>query len=95
MGTTIATNALLERKGARSALLITKGFRDALQIGHQSRPRLFDLNIKKPDVLYEECEEIDERVTVDQGAAEDENVGTVVEGLGGNKVRILKPLGKF
>ncbi|BAF71819.1 oxoprolinase family protein [Sulfurovum sp. NBC37-1] len=62
MGTTVTTNALLEKKGARTALLITKGFRDLLEIGYQNRPELFDLNIKKPEVLYEEVVEIDERV---------------------------------
>ena len=62
MGTTVATNALLERKGARSALVITKGFGDVLQIGNQDRPNLFDLQIKKPDLLYEEVIEVDERL---------------------------------
>jgi 5-oxoprolinase (ATP-hydrolysing) len=65
MGTTVATNALLERKGERIALLITSGFADALKIGTQSRPRLFDLNIVRPDVLYEKVVEVDERVTVE------------------------------
>ena len=65
MGTTVATNALLERKGDRVALLITKGFKDALQIGNQSRPHLFDLNIRRPDVLYEDVVEVDERVTIE------------------------------
>ncbi|CBF78035.1 hypothetical protein AN8779.2 [Aspergillus nidulans FGSC A4] len=54
MGTTVATNALLERKGTKHAFLVTKGFRDLLEIGYQSRPRLFDLNIVKPEVLYSE-----------------------------------------
>jgi 5-oxoprolinase (ATP-hydrolysing) len=53
MGTTVATNALLERKGHRTALAITKGFRDLLYIGNQSRPHIFDLAIHKPDLLYE------------------------------------------
>ncbi|MBW2416578.1 MAG: hydantoinase B/oxoprolinase family protein, partial [Deltaproteobacteria bacterium] len=61
MGTTIATNALLERKGARCALLITRGFRDLLEIGTQARPRIFDLDIRKPGVLYEEVVEVDAR----------------------------------
>lgn len=64
MGTTVATNALLERKGSPHALLITKGFRDLLEIGDQSRPKLFDLNIRKPDLLYAEVVEIDERITI-------------------------------
>ena len=62
MGTTVATNALLERKGDRTALLITKGFRDALEIGYQARPRLFDRHIIKPEMLYESVCEVDERV---------------------------------
>ncbi|MEO3413376.1 hydantoinase B/oxoprolinase family protein [Roseovarius sp. CAU 1744] len=62
MGTTVATNALLERKGERVLLLITKGFRDLLLIGYQTRPRLFDLEIKRPDLLYEEVAELDERL---------------------------------
>ncbi|KAL2255019.1 hypothetical protein VTK26DRAFT_4341 [Humicola hyalothermophila] len=51
MGTTVATNALLERKGEKIALVVTKGFGDCLVIGNQSRPRIFDLAIRKPDVL--------------------------------------------
>lgn len=62
MGTTVATNALLERKGERVLLLITKGFRDLLKIGYQTRPRLFDLEIKRPELLYERVEEMDERL---------------------------------
>ena len=62
MGTTVATNALLERKGERVLLLITKGFRDLLLIGYQTRPRLFDLHIKRPDLLYDEVGELDERL---------------------------------
>lgn len=61
MGTTVATNALLERKGDRTLLVITKGFRDALKIGYQSRPRLFDRNVILPEQLYEMVIEIDER----------------------------------
>ena len=62
MGTTVATNALLEKKGERMALAVTKGFRDLLHIGNQTRPKLFDLNIQDPNVLYEEVVELDERV---------------------------------
>ena len=62
MGTTVATNALLERKGDRTALAITRGFRDALRIGYQARPRLFDRHIVLPEQLYETVVEIDERV---------------------------------
>ncbi|XP_067832973.1 5-oxoprolinase-like [Heptranchias perlo] len=64
MGTTVATNALLERKGERIALVITKGFRDLLHIGNQSRPKIFDLEIVMPEVLYEEVIEVDERVVL-------------------------------
>ncbi|HET9618185.1 MAG TPA: hydantoinase/oxoprolinase N-terminal domain-containing protein, partial [Pseudolabrys sp.] len=53
MGTTVATNALLERKGDRTLLIITKGFRDALKIGYQARPKIFAKEIIKPDMLYE------------------------------------------
>lgn len=64
MGTTVATNALLERKGARSALVVTKGFKDILRIGNQDRPNIFDLEIKKRDLLYEAVIEVDERLRI-------------------------------
>ena len=63
MGTTVATNALLERKGERTVLLITKGFGEALRIGYQNRPDLFALNIILPELLYKQVIEIDERYT--------------------------------
>ncbi|KAI5926966.1 5-oxoprolinase [Camillea tinctor] len=105
MGTTVATNALLERKGEKIALVVTKGFRDCLVIGNQSRPKIFDLAIKKPDVLYEEVVEIDERVTLEDYAEDPERsitkaeakAGTaeaakaeLVMGLSGEAVRILQ-----
>ena len=62
MGTTVATNALLERKGDPTALFITKGFRDALRIAYQNRPRIFDRNIVLPELLYENVVEVDERI---------------------------------
>ena len=65
MGTTVATNALLERKGERTLLLITKGFRDALKIGYQARPKIFARHIIKPDMLYERVAEVGERVRAD------------------------------
>jgi 5-oxoprolinase (ATP-hydrolysing) len=65
MGTTVATNALLERKGERTLLLITKGFRDALRIGYQARPKIFAKHIIKPEMLYERVAEVDERVRAD------------------------------
>lgn len=63
MGTTVATNALLERKGESSLLLITKGFKDLLYIGNQSRPNIFDITVKCPKVLYDHVIEVKERVT--------------------------------
>jgi 5-oxoprolinase (ATP-hydrolysing) len=65
MGTTVATNALLERKGERTLLLITKGFRDALRIGYQARPKIFARQIVKPEILYERVVEVAERVRAD------------------------------
>ncbi|MGO9152740.1 hydantoinase B/oxoprolinase family protein [Mycobacterium sp.] len=71
MGTTVATNALLERKGERTVLVITHGFGDALRIAYQNRPRIFDRHIVLPEMLYERVVEVDERVTAD---------GTVLRG---------------
>ena len=65
MGTTVATNALLERKGDRVLLLITKGFRDALRIAYQARPDIFAKEIILPEQLYERVIEVDERVRAD------------------------------
>ncbi len=67
MGTTVATNALLERKGDRTLLVITRGFRDALRIAYQDRPDIFARNIVLPELLYEQVVEVEERVTA-QGA---------------------------
>src|ERR671930_2351397 len=71
MGTTVATNALLERKGERTLLVVTKGFRDALRIGYQARPKIFARHIIKPEMLYERALEVDERVRAD-GTVEQE-----------------------
>lgn len=105
MGTTVATNALLERKGERIAMIVTKGFKDCLTIGNQSRPRIFDLAIRKPDVLYEQVIEVDERVTLEDYAEDptravteaDAVAGTeqakgkdLVRGLSGETVRVMK-----
>src|SRR5437660_2489391 len=62
MGTTVATNALLERKGERTVLFITRGFRDALRIAYQNRPRIFDRHIVLPEMLYTKVVEVEERV---------------------------------
>src|SRR5947208_14341240 len=71
MGTTVATNALLERKGERTLLIITKGFRDALRIGYQARPKIFARHIIKPEMVYERALEVQERVRAD-GTVEQE-----------------------
>ena len=63
MGTTVATNALLERTGDRTVLVVTRGFADALRIGYQNRPRIFDRQIRIPEQLAERVIEVDERVT--------------------------------
>ena len=63
MGTTVATNALLQRRGEPTVLFITRGFRDQLRIGYQNRPRLFDRHIVLPELLYSRVEEVSERVT--------------------------------
>src|SRR5881227_3713708 len=65
MGTTVATNALLERKGERTLLLVNRGFADLLRIGNQARPRLFDLHVILPTLLYERVVEVAGRVGVD------------------------------
>ena len=62
MGTTVGTNALLERKGEKVALVITRGFKDCLRIGYQNRPDIFALNIRLPEPLYRTVVEIDARV---------------------------------
>nr|MCH9844992.1 hydantoinase/oxoprolinase family protein [Alphaproteobacteria bacterium] len=63
MGTTVATNALLERKGDKTLLLMTQGMGDFLRVGYQTRPKLFDLNIILPEQLYSDVIEITERVS--------------------------------
>ncbi|KAK5074647.1 hypothetical protein LTR64_000852 [Lithohypha guttulata] len=103
MGTTVATNALLERKGEKMAMVVTKGFKDCLEIGNQSRPKIFDLAIRRPDVLYQKVIEVDERVTLEDYAedparnqtktdakhTESEN-NELVQGLSGEAVRVLQ-----
>jgi len=81
MGTTVATNALLERKGERTLLLVTKGFRDALRIGYQARPQIFAKHIIKPDMLYERVIEVDERVRADGTVERTPELGAVREAL--------------
>ena len=77
MGTTVATNALLERKGDRTLLVTTKGFGDALRIGYQARPKIFAKQIVKPEILFERVIEVDERVRADGTVERSPNLGAV------------------
>lgn len=97
MGTTVATNALLERKGAKVALITTKGFKDVLAIGNQTRPNIFDLTAKKLGHLYLDVIEVDERVTLEgfsEGGGDKllihPNGTDLVEGVTGDIIRIIK-----
>src|SRR5262245_12571498 len=90
MGTTVATNALLERKGERTVLLITKGFRDALKIGYQARPKIFARHIIKPDMLYERVLEVEERVHADGTVEREPNLSAVRTDLEGAKANGIK-----
>ncbi|KXS20188.1 hypothetical protein M427DRAFT_94686 [Gonapodya prolifera JEL478] len=103
MGTTVATNALLERRGEPSALIITKGFKDLLRIGNQARPAIFDLEVRVPEVLYDEVIEVDERVTlvgytcsplgakVEAAARDSQPTDTSLRsGITGELVRVMK-----
>ena len=92
MGTTVATNALLERKGEPTVLVVTRGFRDILRIGNQNRPRIFDLRIDKPDLLFTSVIEADERVTVTHPDVPPREGATRVESATGEILEILTPL---
>ena len=81
MGTTVATNALLERKGERTLLLINKGMKDLLRIGYQNRPRLFDLQIVLPELLYSDVIEVEERLAADGEIVTPLNVDQVRDAL--------------
>ncbi|MEL6708247.1 MAG: hydantoinase B/oxoprolinase family protein [Pseudomonadota bacterium] len=81
MGTTVATNALLERAGEPTLLAITAGLADAIEIGHQARPDTFALNIRKPAMLYDRVIEIDERVRADGTVERDLDLSTARERL--------------
>eukprot|EP00877_Chromochloris_zofingiensis_P014753 jgi/Chrzof1/9531/Cz04g06210.t1 len=89
MGTTVATNALLERKGERTALVVTKGFPDLLHIGNQSRPNIFDLEIKTPDMLYHMVVEVDEQVVLPLGSESNQRNGKAAA----NNDRLYPPSG--
>ncbi|XP_077214611.1 oxoprolinase 1 isoform X1 [Tasmannia lanceolata] len=92
MGTTVATNALLERKGERIALCVTCGFRDLLQIGNQARPKIFDLTVAKPSNLYEEVIEADERVELVLSGEDKDHSSSSLKGISGDLIRVVKPL---
>lgn len=84
MGTTVATNALLERRGARTALLVTRGFHDALRIGYQDRPDIFARQVVLPELLYERVVEVDERVRADgsvEAAPDEKRLRRALEAL--------------
>jgi 5-oxoprolinase (ATP-hydrolysing) len=83
MGTTVATNTLLERKGERTVLFITNGFRDALRIGYQNRPRLFDRHIVLSELLYAQVFEVDERLDASGYVVTALDVGQVTTQLEG------------
>ncbi|KAK6876060.1 5-oxoprolinase [Candida tropicalis] len=98
MGTTVATNALLERKGAHVLLVTTKGFKDVLVIGNQTRPHIFDLTAKKLGHLYDQVLEVDERVTIagfSEGGGDKLKIDVnsdpeLKESLTGDIVRVIK-----
>ncbi|MBL1067213.1 hydantoinase B/oxoprolinase family protein [Streptomyces sp. 7-21] len=83
MGTTVATNALLERRGEPTVLVTTEGFRDALRIGYQNRPRLFDRRIVTPEVLYDRVIEVPERLAADGTTVRPLDTGALAEALAG------------
>ena len=104
MGTTVATNALLERSADLCALVVTTGHADLLNIGDQTRPKLFDFNIRRAPPLFSSVIEIDERVTPEEYTEDPKPKSTaelealvddvsIVRGIGGELIRILKPLG--
>ncbi|KAI1380423.1 Hydantoinase B/oxoprolinase-domain-containing protein [Hypoxylon crocopeplum] len=94
MGTTVATNALLERKGTRSALLTTKGFRDLLRIGNQARPDIFDLSARRPDVLFEDVVEVEERIIPSHPRSSQEALSAfrTIEGTTGETFHVVEEL---
>ncbi|KQT54963.1 5-oxoprolinase [Aureimonas sp. Leaf454] len=81
MGTTVATNALLERKGERTLLVTTRGFRDALAIGYQARADIFAKKVIKPELLFSDVVEVDERVRADGAVEVEPDLAAVREQL--------------
>ncbi|KAF7262042.1 hypothetical protein EG68_00635 [Paragonimus skrjabini miyazakii] len=94
MGTTLATNALLERTGERCALAVTQGFKDILLIGNQSRPDIFDLKVEMPDVLHDDVIEIEERVLLKQHACQLTHNCTTDISVTGEQILIANPLNR-
>jgi len=92
MGTTVATNALLERKGEPMALVITSGFKDLLHIGNQSRPNIFDLEIISPENLYQEVVEVEERIVLKKNDSNEHGSPRVVTGTTGEELELWTPL---
>ncbi|CAN4116929.1 unnamed protein product [Withania somnifera] len=84
MGPTVATNALLERKGERIALCVTRGFKDLLQIGNQARPHIFDLTVSKPSNLVD--------LVLDKEGEYLDSSSSFVQGISGELVKVVKPL---
>ncbi|KAK1149613.1 hypothetical protein N8T08_005162 [Aspergillus melleus] len=100
IGTTLATNALLEGKGERFAFITTKGFKDVCVIGDQTRPKLFDLNVRKASALHDKVIEIDERVTIEDydlnpfplDKSSELKDPSLVRTMSGEIIRVIKPL---
>lgn len=92
MGTTVATNALLERKGERVVLVVNEGFRDILHIGNQARPKIFDLNIRKPSNLYEEVVEVGCRIIPVRDDCELKSASRVVSGISDSRYLVTQEL---
>ncbi|KAF2077582.1 hypothetical protein CYY_001123 [Polysphondylium violaceum] len=92
MGTTVGTNALLERKGKDVLLVTTKGFKDLLQIGNQARPKIFDINIVKPDLIYKSVMEVDERVSIvnNDVLLANQDTSLLEKGTTGDYIKIIK-----
>ena len=100
MGTTVATNALLERKGVKTLFVTTRGFADSLLIGDQARPDLFALEVKRPAPLYAGVLEIEERLAadgsvvtpLDTGSAQVGLLGAFLEGYASIAIAFLRPM---
>jgi 5-oxoprolinase (ATP-hydrolysing) len=92
MGTTVATNALLERKGEKVVLVVNEGFKDVLHIGNQARPKIFDLNIRKPSNLYEEVIEVDCRIIPARDDCEMNLNSRIVSGISNTNYLVTREL---